>query len=135
MRRMLRPLDFLMQTFHFSYTPDRADFGAVFATERTPALLRMVFFAGVVAMSSGLGWLSEHSALVAALNAWAPPWGELVTLVAMVAVMYGVLVVLRRISRDLRAAREARTATKLTATVEPEVAVAGACRLANLKVV
>ena len=107
-----------MQTFHLSYTPGRADFAAVFAADRTPAMLRMVFFAGVIAMSSGLGWLSEHNALFAALNAWAPPWGEFATLAAMVAVMYGVLIVLRGLSRDLRAARGAAAAGPLTFTTD-----------------
>src|SRR5512146_355663 len=111
--RMQRLLDVSMQTFHLTYTPDRADFAAVFAAERTPAVLRMVFFAGVIAMSSGLGWLSDHNTLVAALNAWAPPWGELATLAAMVAVMYGVLIWLRRLSRNIRAARAAAAATPL----------------------
>ena len=107
-----------MQTFHLSYTPDRADFAAVFAAERTTAMLRMIFFAGVIAMSSGLGWLSDHNALFAALNAWAPPWGEFAALAAMVGVMYGVLIVLRRLSRDLRAARAAAAAGPLTVAAD-----------------
>jgi cytochrome bd-type quinol oxidase subunit 1 len=115
---MQRPLGVSMQTFHLSYTPDRADFAAVLAAERTPAMLRMIFFAGVVAMSSGLGWLSEHNALFAALNAWAPPWGEFATLVAMVAVMYAVLIALRRLSRNLRAARAAAAAVPLAVTAD-----------------
>ncbi len=115
---MQRPLDVSMQTFHLSYTPDRADFAAVFAAERTPAMLRMIFFAGVIAMSSGLGWLSDHNALFAALNAWAPPWGEFATLIVMVAVMYGLLMALRRMSRDIRAARAAAAAGPRAVTVD-----------------
>ena len=103
-----------MQPIHLSYTPDRADFAALYALERTPTVLRTIFFAGVVGMSMGLGWLSENSPLFAALTAWSPPWGEVATVAAMVVVMYGVLIALRRLSRDVRAARVAADARCVT---------------------
>ena len=117
-----------MQPIHLSYTPDRADFTALYALERTPAMLRIVFFAGVVAMSSGLGWLNDHSILFAALNAWSPPWGEVVTILVMVVVMYSVLIGLRNISRRIRAARAAAKAGPLAVDCDADgvwVAAAG----------
>ena len=117
-----------MQPIHLSYTPDRADFTALYALERTPAMLRIVFFAGVVAMSSGLGWLNDHSILFAALNAWSPPWGEVVTILLMVVIMYGVLIVLRDLARALRAAQAATTAARIALDADDDgiwVATAG----------
>jgi hypothetical protein len=109
-----------MQPIHLSYTPDRADFAALYALERTPAVLRTIFFAGVVGMSMGLGWLSENSPLFAALTAWSPPWGEVATVAVMVAVMYGVLIALRRLSDVVRAARAAADAGRVTADADSD---------------
>ncbi len=99
-----------MQPIHLTYTPDRADFVALYAGEPTPAVLRVAFIGSVVAMSAGLGWLDENSAFFAALTAWSPPWGEVLTVAVMVVVMFGVLAVLRRLSREVRAVRAAAAA-------------------------
>ncbi len=109
-----------MQPIHLSYTPDRADFAALYALERTPTVLRTIFFAGVVGMSMGFGWLSENNLLFAALTAWSPPWGEIATVAAMVVVMYGVLIALRRLSREVRAARAAASAGCVTVDADSD---------------
>jgi hypothetical protein len=119
-----------MQPIHLTYTPDRADFAALYALERTQALLRMVFFAGVVAMSAGLGWLDENSAFFAALTAWSPPWGDVVTVAAMVAVMYAILIGLRRLSREIRALRAAAASGRIAVDADADgVSVGEAGRL------
>ena len=99
-----------MQPIHLSYTPDRADFAALLASAPTPVALRIVFIGCVLAMASGLGWLSDNNAMFAALTAWSPPWGEVATVAVMVVAMYGVLMVLRRLLREFRAARAAAVA-------------------------
>ena len=119
-----------MQPIHLTYTPDRADFAAVLATAPTPAALRVVFIGGVLAMSGGLGWLSENNALFAALAAWSPPWGNVATVAAMVAVMYAVLIGLRRLSREIRALRAAAAAGRIAVDADGDgVAVSEAGRL------
>jgi hypothetical protein len=119
-----------MQPIHLSYTPDRADFAAVLATAPTPAGLRVVFIGSVLAMSGGLGWLSENNKLFAALAAWAPPWGDVVTVAAMVAVMYAVLIGLRRLSRAIRARRAAAAAGRIAVDADGDgVSVGEAGRL------
>lgn len=115
-----RPLDVPMQPIRLTYTPDRADFAALYAAAPTPAALRIVFIGGVLAMSGGLGWLSENVSLFAALTAWSPPWGEVATVATMVLVMYGALMVLRRLSREIRAARTAAAAVPVTVAVDQD---------------
>jgi hypothetical protein len=118
-----------MQPIHLSYTPDRADFLALSATEPTPRVLRMAFIGSVVAMSAGLGWLSENVPLFAALTAWSPPWGEVAVVTAMVVAMFGVLMVLRRLSREVGSRRAAAKAGPVTVDVDDDgVTVTGAER-------
>ena len=107
-----------MQPIQLTYTPDRGDFAALYALGRTPAAVRMVFFACVIAMSSALGWLNDHSALFAALSDWSPPWGQIATLFVMVVILYTMLMGLRRLSREIRAARAAARATPVTVTAD-----------------
>jgi hypothetical protein len=105
-----------MTPIELSYTPDEADFSVELATRPVSARLRLAAIGGLIAAAFLLGWLEEQSAALQTIISFAPPWGEIAAVLALVLACYAAAALLRRAHRSVLVRRLAASASPITVT-------------------
>ena len=94
---------------HLSFTPDRADFEALYATARTPFWQPAASFVGFFAIGILVGWAGDNVPLIRTILTWSK-YSLAALLVVFIVAGHAAVLALRRLFRRLRAARAAAAA-------------------------
>ncbi len=94
---------------HLSFTPDRADFEALYATARTPVWQPAASFVGFFAIGVLVGWAGDNIPLIRTILTWSK-YSLIALLLVFIVAGHAAVLALRRLFRRLRAARAAAAA-------------------------